>query len=328
VTAGDDHLLRNVTREVLAELLPGLLEEALTTPAAENGNGHHPSTDKAGTAVPQVPAPPVAAVHRPPGWRAPEPAAPATATPATAKPAGDGTLTVAQTGDPGFLAINSVGIDTYNVSQHIFDSLFRFDANAQPVPGLAESWSTSADGLTWSFKLRRGVKFHNGEDFTSEPVKYSIAKRQEDKSPRRVFLTAVKEVRTPDELTAEIVTTRPAPSLPIYIAQIIDIYPPKYMAQAGDDEFNKKPVGTGLYKFVDWQRDQQVTLEASKSYFGGAPAYDKLVMRFIPEPSTRVAELLAGNVQVINFPPIQQLDQIASSGQASARTLRAPRFIT
>ncbi|MDX6547227.1 MAG: hypothetical protein QOG33_777 [Gaiellales bacterium] len=82
MNAGDDHLLRNVTREVLAELLPGLLEEALTTPAAENGNGHHPPTDQAGTPVPQVPAPPVAAVHRPPGWRAPEPAAPSLATPA------------------------------------------------------------------------------------------------------------------------------------------------------------------------------------------------------------------------------------------------------
>jgi hypothetical protein len=80
MTPGDDHLLRNVTREVLAELLPGLLEEALTTPAAANGNGHHPPADQTGTAVPQVPAPPVAAVHRPPGWR--EPDTPATATPA------------------------------------------------------------------------------------------------------------------------------------------------------------------------------------------------------------------------------------------------------
>jgi len=72
VTAGDDHLLRNVTREVLAELLPGLLEEALTAPAPGNGNGHHPTTEAEPAAVPQVPAPPVAAVHRPPGWRPPE----------------------------------------------------------------------------------------------------------------------------------------------------------------------------------------------------------------------------------------------------------------
>jgi hypothetical protein len=82
MTAGDDYLLRNVTREVLAELLPGLLEEALTTPAPANGNGHHTAADQAATAVPQVPAPPVAAVHRPPGWRAPEPDAPAPAAPA------------------------------------------------------------------------------------------------------------------------------------------------------------------------------------------------------------------------------------------------------
>jgi hypothetical protein len=72
VTAGDDHLLRNVTREVLAELLPGLLEEALTAPAPANGNGHHAATEAEPATVPQVPAPPVAAVHRPPGWRPPE----------------------------------------------------------------------------------------------------------------------------------------------------------------------------------------------------------------------------------------------------------------
>ncbi len=80
MTAGDDHLLRHVTREVLAELLPGLLEEALTTPATTNGNGHHKAaSDTPASAIRQVPAPPVAAVHRPPGWQAPEAPHPAAA---------------------------------------------------------------------------------------------------------------------------------------------------------------------------------------------------------------------------------------------------------
>ena len=98
MTAGDDHLLRNVTREVLAELLPGLLEEALTTPATANGNGHQAAASTAEpAAVPQVPAPPVAAVHRPPGWRPAEtaPAAeagPARPSPESAPPAGDGSV--------------------------------------------------------------------------------------------------------------------------------------------------------------------------------------------------------------------------------------------
>src|SRR5205823_1953201 len=97
VTAGDNHLLRNVTREVLAELLPGLLEEALTAPATASGNGHHAAATAAEpAAVPQVPAPPVAAVHRPPGWRPAEGAAPAAETgpaqPSPAPPAEDGSL--------------------------------------------------------------------------------------------------------------------------------------------------------------------------------------------------------------------------------------------
>ena len=100
MTAGDDHLLRNVTREVLAELLPGLLEEALTAPteANGNGNGHHPAATAEQGAVPQVPAPPIAAVHRPPGWRAPEGTPPAAAEtvadqpPVPAQPAADGSV--------------------------------------------------------------------------------------------------------------------------------------------------------------------------------------------------------------------------------------------
>src|SRR5437773_1337062 len=101
------------------------------------------------------------------------PAAPtkpaSTAAPAqAAAPKAGGTLTIAQVNDPGYLALNAIGTDTYNATHHIFDSLLRYDDAGKFVPGLAESWSTSQDGLTWSFKLRKGVKFHNGEDFTAD----------------------------------------------------------------------------------------------------------------------------------------------------------------
>src|SRR5262249_49935978 len=178
------------------------------------------------------------------------------AAPAPAAARTGGTLTLAQPSDPPMLAINAPGIETYNVTHHIFDSLFPFDRNAQPVPGLPESPSTSPDGLVWTFKLRRGVKFHNGEDFTPEAIRYSIEKLKDPQASRRVFLTAVTEVRTPDDYTVEIVTNRPAPSLPIYIAQIIDIYPPKYMEQVGNEEFNRRPVGTGPYNIAEWRADQ------------------------------------------------------------------------
>jgi peptide/nickel transport system substrate-binding protein len=278
--------------------------------------------------APASPAPPSssAAANKPAAAVSPasqaaasdKPAAPVSPAAQAAAARTGGTLTVAQPSDPAMLAINAAGIETYNVTHHIFDSLFRFDGNAKPVPGLAESWSTSPDGLVWTFKLRRGVKFHNGEDFTSEAIRYSIEKLKDPQASRRVFLTAVTEVRTPDDYTVEIVTNRPAPSLPIYIAQIVDIYPPKYMEQVGNEEFNRRPVGTGPYKFGEWVRDQRVVLEANESYWGGRPAYDRLVFRFIPEPSTRVAELLAGNVDVISYPPIQQISQIESSGTATA----------
>ena len=81
--------------------------------------------------------------------------------------------------DFGFLVLNSIGADTFNATKHIFDSLLRYDENGTFVPGLAESWSTSQDGVTWTFKLRKGVQFHNGEDFTAEAVKASLQKLQD-----------------------------------------------------------------------------------------------------------------------------------------------------
>jgi peptide/nickel transport system substrate-binding protein len=253
-----------------------------------------------------------------------KPAAPAAATaPAqAAAPRSGGTLTVAQVNDPGFLALNAIGTDTYNATHHIFDSLLRYDDAGKFVPGLAESWSTSADGLTWSFKLRKGVKFHNGEDFTADAVKFSVQKLQDPQVTRRIFLNSIKDVRTPDDFTVELVTAQPTPTLPLYLAYVFDVYPPKTFDQMGADAFNKSPVGTGAWKFVEWQRDQSLTMAANDNYWGGRPKFDKLVTRFIPEPSTRVAELLAGNVDVINLVPIQQIPQIESSGMATAPSSR------
>jgi peptide/nickel transport system substrate-binding protein len=264
-----------------------------------------PTPATAGAAVPAAPT------------SAPSSAASATA-PAQAATKTGGTLTVAQVNDPGYLALNAIGTDTYNVTQHIFDSLLRFDASGQYVPGLAESWSTSDDGLTWTFKLRQGVKFHNGEDFTSAAVKFSVQKLQGPQVTRRIFLSSITDVQTPDDFTVQLVTSRPTPTLPLYLAYVFDVYPPNTYAQMGDDAFNKSPVGTGAFKFVDWQRDQRLSLQANETYWGGRPSFDNLVIRFIPEPSTRVAELIAGNADIINIVPIELIPQIESTGSATA----------
>src|SRR5579872_1976741 len=253
-----------------------------------------PPTPTPAPAPPTV-APAPAATSVPPNAAAGAPAPTAAPTPAAAAAKSGGTLTIAQVNDPGYLVLNAIGTDTYNATHHIFDSLLRYDENGKFVPGLAESWSTSADGLTWTFKLRQGVKFHNGEDFTADAIRFSLQKLQDPQVTRRIFLNSIKDIQTPDDFTVQLVTAQPTPTLPLYLAYVFDAYPPKTYDQMGADAFAKAPVGTGAYKFVDWQRDQSLTLQANDTFWGGRPTFDKLVMRFIPEPSTRVAELLAGD---------------------------------
>src|SRR5206468_9212292 len=155
----------------------------------------------------------------------------------------------------------------------------------------------------WVFKLRSGVKWHNGDPFTSADVKFSID-RSLDTNLRgnrvNTVLTTVERVETPDPGTAVVHTKKPDPLLParlgFYGGQII---PKKYVESAGGETFNQKPVGTGPIRFVSWTKDDKAVLEANPGYWGGRIDVDRLIMRAIPETAPRVAALLKGEVDAI-----------------------------
>ena len=192
-------------------------------------------------------------------------------------------------------------------------------------PMLAERWE-NPNPNTWRFHIRRGVKFHNGDPLTAEDVKFTIDLALANKgSTQNSYLGPTESVRVVDAHTVELVTKTPFPPLLSNISRLHIV--PRAFDKIGPDAFgSKQPIGTGPYKFVEWQRGQRIVLEANPDHWRGAPTPKRLVFRVIPDPSTRAAELKAGGVDIITGPPVAQLKELAS-GDTTIVTIPAVRVI-
>jgi peptide/nickel transport system substrate-binding protein len=203
------------------------------------------------------------------------------------------------------------------VGWHLFDNLIARDPTTlKPVPHLAESWRLVND-LTWEFRLRHEVRFHNGEPFNATTVKYNFERLMtpDQKSPQRGNIAWLERVDVVDDYTVRLVTKEPYPIVPEHLTNV-QMIPPAYAKQVGDKELAKNPVGTGPYRFVSWTKAQQVVLEANADYWKGPPAVQTVVFRTIPETATQIAELLAGSVDIIRTVPPEQIPAIEASGMA------------
>ncbi len=186
------------------------------------------------------------------------------------------------------------------VNINMFDSLLHKNARLEYEPSLATSWKPLSD-TQWEFKLRRGVKFHNGATMAAEDVKFSFDRvlDTKKKSPQIGNIRAVKEVRIVDPDTIHIVTDKPFPLL-LERLVFFSIVPKKHVEAVGDQAFGlSAPVGTGPWKFVEWKKDQLIRLEAFDQHWRGKPAFKHLVIRAIPEIATQIAELKTGGVDII-----------------------------
>ncbi|TNM60085.1 ABC transporter substrate-binding protein [Aliirhizobium smilacinae] len=211
--------------------------------------------------------------------------------------------------DPGFLKESATIVD------NIFDTLVMRDKEMKLVPGLATSW-TAIDDTTWEFKLRDGVKFHNGEAMDAEAVKFTIDRVIDPaaKSPTVSYIRTVESVEVVDPLTVRIKTKGADPLLPTRMSRYpAYIVPPKYVKEVGNDVFARKPVGTGPYKFVEFVPDQHVILEANKDYWRGAPSIDKVTWRAIPDGTARITALLTGEVDLIENVPVDIAPMVKDS---------------
>ncbi len=194
---------------------------------------------------------------------------------------------------------------TEAVHMNVFDYLVYRNDQGEFEPGLAERWEL-IDPVTWRFYLRRGVKFHNGDEFTAEDVKWTLERVATDKElVEWGAYRQIKEVVIVDSHTVDIVTHAPQPVLLNRLSRIgSGMLPSRYLQEVGWDGFARQPVGTGPFKVKQWLKDDRLILEAFEDHWRGRPWLDELVFRAIPEDSTRVAELLTGGVDVaVNVPP-------------------------
>ncbi len=178
-----------------------------------------------------------------------------------------------------------------------YNGLMKLDYNMNPVPDLAESYTISEDGCTWVFKLREGVKFHNGEELTAEDVVASMIDAQ-TKPNVTSFTKDYTAVEATDKYTVTITTDGYNSNLLYSLANHANFILPKSLLESGHN-FNEEPCGTGAYKFIRWNHGDSIEYVANEDYFAGAPAIKNLIWRFIPEGTSRSLVLEAGEVDFV-----------------------------
>jgi len=238
---------------------------------------------------------------------------PSFAAAAAAEPVRGGTLNfLVETDPPTLVAIAHTAGSTQRISPKVTEGLLTYDFDLAPQPVLATSWSVSTDGLEYGFKLRRGVKWHDGRDFTSADVAYSIKLLKEAHPRGRGTFANVVEVRTPDPLTAVIVLSKPAPYLLSALDASESPIVPKHVYEGTDPLTNKNaqaPIGTGPFVFKQWVKGSHVILERNPSYWDpGKPYLDRVVARFIPDEAARAAAFETGELDIGGGPPVARSD--------------------
>jgi peptide/nickel transport system substrate-binding protein len=224
-----------------------------------------------------------------------------------------GTLTVALDGEIDTIdPQKSVTIVAGQVERQLYEGLVVATPTLDGVvPLLAESWDITPDGLSYTFHLRHGVRFHNGKDFKAEDVKWTFDRVMDKNfgSPRRPSFTSVDHLDVLDDYTVRFVMAKPFAPL-LTNLDVLFIQP-----MSSDIDFSKTPVGTGPYKFVDWVSGDHISLVKNPDYWQtGKPYLDGVTFRPVVEPSTRVVDLRSGNVDLLNAVPLDQVSTLRQDG--------------
>lgn len=227
-------------------------------------------------------------------------------------PASGDALVVGTIGEPSnLIPILASDSSSHDVAGNVFNGLVKYDKNLELVGDLAESWRVSPDGLTITFTLRRGVKWHDGTEFTSRDVLYTYRVTIDPKTPT-AYAEDFKQVKTaeaPDRYTFRVTYGKPfAPALASWGVGIL----PAHLLEGKDitkSELSRHPVGTGPYRFKEWVAGQKLVLEAFPDYFEGRAYIDRYVYRIIPDTSTMYLELKASGLDMMGLTPVQYARQ-------------------
>ncbi|MBN9076575.1 MAG: ABC transporter substrate-binding protein [Rhizobiales bacterium 65-79] len=210
--------------------------------------------------------------------------------------------------DPTASAAAVIGEVTY---ANIYEGLTRINDTGTVLPDLAESWTVSEDGTVYTFKLRSGVKFHDGTAFGADDVKFTLdrARAKDSVNPQKPYFAHIKAVDVVDPTTVKVTLDQPQ-GLFLY-----DMAMPAALIVAPESAATnkEKPVGTGPFKFDHWAKGSEITLVKNPDYWGTPPSLDKAVFRVIPDAAAAIPALLSGDVQAFaNMPAGDALSQVQS----------------
>lgn len=223
-------------------------------------------------------------------------------------------LVVGQIAEPKSLDPHAVtAVNDFRILMNIYDGLVRYkDGTLETEPALAKSWTISDDGLTYTFTLRDGIKFHDGSPLTAEAVKFNFDRMLDEKHPYHdtgpfplsFFFSAIDSVTAKDKLTVEFKLKEPyAPFLSNLAYPTGLIVSPEAVKKYGKD-FGRHPSGTGAYKFAEWESNSKVVVTRNDDYWDGAPSLEAVIFRPITDANTRVAEMMSGGIDMmVEVPP-------------------------
>lgn len=251
------------------------------------------------------------------------------AAPALAQKPG-GSLVIAQGVDAVTLDSHLV-VDspTFTVTSHIFENLFEYTPEGKIVPQLAESHAVSGDGLSWTLRLKKGVRFHDGTPLTAEAVEFNLERvlNPETKSTYRFLISRLTKIEAVDAATLRLTTDKPfAPMLAHLTHGAIAIQSPAAIKKHGKEYINF-PTGTGPFRFKEWVRGDRLVLVRNGDYWGRKPFVNELVFKPVPEGGSRVALIETGAAHVIvrvpprDAPRLQALKDVEVVNTPSVRTI-------
>jgi len=231
------------------------------------------------------------------------------------KPAYGDSLIEGTIGEPSTLIpILASDSASHSVAALIYNGLVKYDKDLNIVGDLSENWDISPDGLTITFHLKKGVKWHDGQEFTSRDVMYTYNVIRNPKTPTAYAedFMQVKKAEAPDKYTFRVHYAKPfAPALASWGMSIL----PAHLLEGKDittSSLARNPIGTGPYKFKSWVPGQKIILESNHEYFEGRPFIDRYIYRIIPDSSTMYMELKAGGIDMMDLTPVQYQRQTNS----------------